>query len=285
MPARRAAATGQRLRRPGPAAVSSQGSGGAKDRQFVTALARGLEVLRAFRPGDGALGNQEIALRTGLPKPTVSRLTHTLTRLGYLSHAPELEKYRLGAGVLALGYALLAGMDIRERARPLMQALADATNAAVSLGMRDRLSMVYLETCRGPSAITLRLDVGSRIPLATSAMGRAFIAAQPVAERARLLREIERQDPKNFPRNRRGLEQAVRQLAARGFVESIGDWQADVHAIGVPLVEPDGAVVFALTCGGAGFQLPQEKLEREIGPRLVALARTLGSASPARQNR
>lgn len=279
------------MRRAGPAAASGQGSGAAKDRQFVTALARGLEVLRAFQPGDGALGNQEIAARTGLPKPTVSRLTHTLTRLGYLTHAPELEKYRLGAGVLALGYALLAGMDIRERARPLMQQLADATNAAVSLGMRDRLGMVYLETCRGPSAITLRLDVGSRIPLATTAMGRAFLAAQPAAERARLLKEIERQDPKNAARMRRGLEQAVRQLGARGFVESIGDWQADVHAVGVPLVEPDGAVAFALTCGGAGFQLPQEKLEREIGPRLVALARTLGSpalrnaAPPVRKNR
>jgi DNA-binding IclR family transcriptional regulator len=150
--------------------------------------------------------------------------------------------------------------------------------------------MVYLETCRGPSAITLRLDVGSRIPLATTAMGRALVAAQPAAERARLLKEIERQDPKNATRMRRGLEQAVRQLGARGFVESIGDWQADVHAIGVPLIEPDGSVAFALTCGGAGFQLPQEKLEREIGPRLVALARTLGSpmpgsASPACRNR
>src|SRR5256885_13076191 len=49
------------------------------DRKFVTALARGLEVLRVFTPTEGLLGNGEIAERTGLPKPTVSRLTYTLT--------------------------------------------------------------------------------------------------------------------------------------------------------------------------------------------------------------
>src|SRR5262245_41883184 len=71
-------------------------SGKTKDRQFVTALARGLEILRAFIPNDGPLGNGEIAQRTGLPKPTVARLTHTLTRLGYLNYLDRLEKYQLG---------------------------------------------------------------------------------------------------------------------------------------------------------------------------------------------
>lgn len=57
-----------------------------KDRQFVTALARGLEVLRSFEPGDRHLGNQDIAERSGLPKPTVSRQTYTLSRMGFLHH-------------------------------------------------------------------------------------------------------------------------------------------------------------------------------------------------------
>ena len=65
----------------------------AKDRQFVTALARGLDILRAFHAGEGMLGNQEIAHRTGLPKPTVARLTHTLTELGYLNYIRRFRKY------------------------------------------------------------------------------------------------------------------------------------------------------------------------------------------------
>jgi len=87
----------------GTALPKGVGAGGIKDRQFVTALARGLEVLRAFQDCGGPLGNQEIAQRTGLPKPTVSRLTHTLKQLGYIVHDERLAKYRTGPGVLALG--------------------------------------------------------------------------------------------------------------------------------------------------------------------------------------
>jgi DNA-binding IclR family transcriptional regulator len=80
------------------------------DRQFSMNLARGMEVLRAFTAVDPVLGNREISDRTGLPKPTVSRLTYTLTLLGYLSRVEGLQKYRLGSGVLSLGYPLLANM-------------------------------------------------------------------------------------------------------------------------------------------------------------------------------
>src|SRR5690348_10498370 len=95
------------------------------DRKFVVALARGLEVLRAFTPSEGLLGNQEIAARTGLPKATVSRLTYTLTALGYLSRLERLEKYQLAPGALAIGYATLANMRIRQIAKPYMTALAN----------------------------------------------------------------------------------------------------------------------------------------------------------------
>jgi DNA-binding IclR family transcriptional regulator len=91
------------------------------DRKFVVALARGLEVLRAFTPSEGLLGNQEIAQRTGLPKPTVTRLTYTLTKLGHLTHVPRLGKYQLAPAALAIGYSTLANMRIRHVARPYMQ--------------------------------------------------------------------------------------------------------------------------------------------------------------------
>ncbi|MER1157644.1 helix-turn-helix domain-containing protein, partial [Pseudomonas aeruginosa] len=95
-----------------------------KDRQFVTALARGLELLRCFTPRESLLGNQELAKKTGLPKPTVSRLTHTLTRLGYLRHLPHSGKYQLEVGVMSFGYAMLSNLSIRALARPLMEEMA-----------------------------------------------------------------------------------------------------------------------------------------------------------------
>jgi DNA-binding IclR family transcriptional regulator len=246
-----------------------------RDRQFVTALARGLEVLRCFRQTDVALGNQEITERTGLPKPTVSRLTHTLCRLGYLAYSPRLNKYQLGSGVLALGYAYLAGLDLRDRARPMMQELATQTNASVGLGSRDRLEMVYVECCRGSGVVTLSLDVGSRIPIATTAMGRALLTALPVEERQYLVEHVQRKQPDQADRIKAGVEQAVADVAERGFCVSIGDWHRDLHAAGVPVVLPQREGVFAINCGGPSFMLSPAQLTEQIGPRLVEIARSL----------
>jgi DNA-binding IclR family transcriptional regulator len=123
-----------------------------KDRKFVEALARGLEVLRAFTHGSVVLGNQDIARLTGLPKPTISRLTYTLTRLGYLSYSPQLEKYQLDSGVLALGYAYVSNLRVRQLAKPYMDDFARRTHTTVGLTCRDRLSMIYVENCRPAEA-------------------------------------------------------------------------------------------------------------------------------------
>jgi DNA-binding IclR family transcriptional regulator len=159
-------------------------SGGASDPGLVTALARGLEVLRAFSGEDRYLGNRELAERTGIPRPTISRLTQTLTTLGYLRYAEGLAKYQLGAGVLALGYRYLASTGLRDIARPHMQALADATDCAVALGTVDRLSMTYIEVCNGKGPLILRLQIGARLPLQLTSMGRAFVAGLAEQRRA-----------------------------------------------------------------------------------------------------
>ena len=247
----------------------------AKERQFVTALARGLDVLRCFRPGDVGLGNQEIAERTRLPKPTISRLTYTLTRLGYLTYSERLGVYQLGSGVLALGYAMLSGLDIRERARPLMQELANDANASVALGTRDRLSMVYVECCKGPGTVTLRLDVGSRVPIATTAMGRSLLSVLPETERTYLMDSMRERFPDRYPDVKAGIEKAMEEMDRYGFCLSLGDWQSDVHAVGVPLLSADRSAVFALNCGGPSFILSPDYLKKEAGPRLAEIARQL----------
>lgn len=245
------------------------------DRQFVTALARGLALLRLFGEGAVSLTNADLAERGGLPKATVSRLTHTLTRLGYLAQSPTTGRYRLAPGVLALGYALLSGLDIRARARPLLQRLAGIADATVAIGARDRLSVVYLDCFRGTGTVTLSLDVGSRVPLATTAIGRALLAALPADERAYLLDLWEGRDADGIAAIRRGVDRGCEELAARGFCTSFGDWQHDVNAVGAPVRTADG--LFAINIGGPAFKLPRDRLCDELGPALAAAARELST--------
>ncbi|MBQ1762134.1 MAG: IclR family transcriptional regulator [Aquincola sp.] len=239
-----------------------------EDRRYVTALARGLEVLRCFKPQDRWLSHQEIARRTGLPQATVSRLTFTLVHLGYLRHQAEAGHYALAGGVLALGFSMLSNFDIARIARPVMQALADEVEAAVSMGLRHQLQMVYVAHCRGAGRLTLGLDVGARLPLPDTAMGRALLVALPEAEREALCTQLQQAQPRDWPRQRRAIELALAQHAAHGYVLSEQDWQRDISAIGVPVEVGDGRPPLALTIGGPSSYLAHELLLR-LGPRLV----------------
>jgi len=256
-----------------PPAKRARAAGG--DRKFVSALARGLEVLRVFTPTEGLLGNGELVARTGLPKPTVTRLTYTLTKLGYLAYVERLGKYQLAPAALALGYSALANMRIRQIARLPMQELADQTGGSVALGTRDRLDLIYVEHSRSRHGLMLRLSLGSRIPIANTAMGRALIAGLPESERDWLLGYLRREAGKGWPKLRAGIERAIDEVAARGFTLALGEWERDINAVGVPLVAPDGSGAFAFNCGAPSFQFTREKLEREIGPRLVNMVRNV----------
>lgn len=245
---------------------------GGRDRQLVTALARGLAILRCWKSGDKYLGNREIATRTGLPKPTVSRLTHTLTELGYLDYSASLEKYALGAGVLALAHTYLANQGVREVARPLMQELAETFGATVMLGTLDQTHMVVIEVCHGDENFQLRRDVGQRVPHSLTALGRAYLAALDPMRRHDAMIELQaRTPPAEWPSVRAGIEQACRDYLRYGFVFSLGDWRPQVYAAGVPLIAEDGARIFALNCSGPLYSMTRKRLINEIGPKLVQI--------------
>jgi DNA-binding IclR family transcriptional regulator len=247
------------------------------DPQFVTALARGLEVLRAFEPKDGPLGNQEIAERCGLPKPTVSRITYTLTKLGYLEYVARLGKYRIGLGVLALGHACVGGAALRRAARPYMQELATHSDAMVALGGRDRLSMIYLDVCRGRQTATFSLDVGARVPIYRSAIGFAYLWATPEKARDFLLDAIRNRLGDDWLGFKVQQENAFVSLEQHGYCVAEATYERAINGVGVPLSLQDGTEVYAVSCSAPTFQMSAERLRDEIGPRLVALAAAIKS--------
>ena len=248
-----------------------------KDRQFVTALARGLEILRCFNPGERFLGVSELSRRTGLPKPTVSRLAGTLTKLGYLSFSGHYGQYQLAPGVLSLGYAFLSNIDVRQIARPMMQEIADLSQVSTSLAIRDRLNLVYVETVRSSASIALQLGIGSRLPMATTATGRAYLAGCIPREREILIAQLKKQDAENWPAISAGIEQAMKDYKDRGFCISFKEWNRDVSGVGVPFLAPDGTLM-VFNCGGPAFLLQRKKLVDEVGPRLVALVGRVSKA-------
>lgn len=244
------------------------------DRQFVAALARGLQILACFDKGRVELGSAEIAALTGLPQPTVWRLCYTLVKCGYLVQTHN-DKLRIGLGILRLGHSALWSANRRELVLQQMQQLAHQAECAVSLAIPDRNDMLIIERSTPQTMLILNLEIGSRLPIATTAMGWAYLAALPDGRRREAIREL------RLTRNRElreDIESAVAQYRQRGYVSNPSRFHPEVNAIAVPIVVPESGQILAINCGGPASVADMDRLERGVAPRLVALADSVAQA-------
>jgi len=246
-------------------------TGKTADPAFATTLANGFAVLECFRAGEPVLSNKDLVARTGLSKATISRLTYTLSLKGLLSYDPSLRRYRLGSRILSLGYPLLAGISIRQQARPIMRRLAIATGGTVSLGVRHDTRMVYIETNRSHELVSFRPDLGASLPILATAMGRAWLCGASSAARSATLDALRAeqagsQDPDGIIRD------ALDQYERLGYCVSEGAWFADVHAVAVPLhIEINGGPV-VLNCGVTVNHLAGKPIADAVGAALLRAA-------------
>ncbi|QIL79770.1 IclR family transcriptional regulator [Diaphorobacter sp. HDW4A] len=267
---------------PQPTSHSEHTVDAQSDRRYVTALSRGLELLSCFRSGDKLLGNHDIARRCQLPKSTVSRLTYTLTALGYLRYVPRENKYRLGSASLALGSAMLFGLAVRQQARPLMQRLAAFTQSEVALATRDRHTMIYIEHCPSPKPHprAQTLETGARVPLATTAIGRAWLAACPAHERNEAIAYLQNHATAQWQslNHAQADERTAGGEAAQSIVShSFGDWMPQVNGIAVAFDPGRGLPLMAMSCGGPHHDLPPSVLIDRAQPELLRVVQRLQS--------
>lgn len=248
------------------------------DRQFAMNLARGLMVLRAFTASTPLLGNRELSDRTGLPKPTISRLTYTLALMGYLDRDKATQKYRLGPGILSFAYPYLAGMPVRHFARPLMERLAYRTGCNVNLGVRDRGDVVYVDGVRADRGDLYRPDVGGVSPLLSSASGRALILGSSAQEQTAILNFLRVRDRSVFDRFSAVFEEDRKRFKSDGYCLSVGDWKPNLHAVAVPVQVPDGGPLMAINCTLSSVRSPRETLEKKVMPLLKETVASLTDA-------
>lgn len=250
-------------------------TGPGRDRQFVMALARGLEILGCFSAERPELGGTEIAGMLGLPQPTVWRLCRTMTKLGYLT-ADDDDRLRPALPVLRLGYTLLSDLSPAELARPHLQDLAHEVAGAAGLAVRDGADMRFVERCESVSQLLMSLRIGSRVPLATSALGWAYLAGLRPAERDAALAET-RPDQRIWRAAEGPFRRAMADYERDGFIVNEGVFHPGYITAAVPVLGPDGRPAFALNCGGAAAAVSGAVLQDVIGPRLRHLADLLGS--------
>jgi DNA-binding IclR family transcriptional regulator len=262
----------ERLSKEGMLASDLAGEG-----DVIQVVSRAFDVLRCFEGHEARLGNLEISNRCGLPRSTVSRLTHTLTRMGQLVYLPRDQKYRIGPSAVAMSTSMMKGLQLRNLIRLRLQDVAEQLPGTVGFVIPDRFHLVYLEFARAANALGLHESTGSRIAMASTAAGHAYTAALDEDVGNALLAEMERESPAGAKLLRPRIEANRRFLREHGYVVACGLWSPHINGLAVPMWSPQYQTYVVVTIGLLSAMYDEKRLHKEVAPRLLELGAAIGS--------
>jgi len=251
----------------------------SEEKHFVTALARGLQILGCFSRERPALAMADIVKMTGLSQPTVWRLCFTLRQTGHLEQGSEGGFVRLGPASLLLGVAATSESVFTESLRGKLLALAQKYRASAGLALRDGTAMVIVERQVSQSQLVLNARVGARLPMMESAYGRAFIAAMPMASRTELIEQLASAGAPKAQLESVAAELS-RNYARDGCLISIGDVHPEVNSVTVVIPADNGEPLFSLNLGAVSSDLPDEAIRTSAVEEVLALGQWITEARP-----
>jgi IclR family transcriptional regulator, pca regulon regulatory protein len=238
---------------------------------FIEALARGLDVIRAFRPHQPAMSLAAVADAAGLPRPTARRILLTLEELGYVRQADA--GFGLTPRVLELGMSYVLSRNLWEVARPHMEALVARTHESSSIAQLDGSDIVYVARVAVPKIVTLAVTIGTRFPAMPTSLGKVLLAALPLADAERVLAEPSRSgiNPPWLP-DAAERAAALREVRARGWALTDEQLAPGIRSVAVPLRDGDGTVIAALNVNSHAAETPLDVLTGQHLPLLIQAA-------------
>jgi IclR family pca regulon transcriptional regulator len=238
---------------------------------FIEALARGLDVLRCFQPGQPVMTLSEIAAATGLARPTVRRILLTLDELGYVRGADR--GFALTPRVLELGMSYVNSLGMWEVARPHMRRLVAQTHESTSLAQLDGSDIVYVARVAVPKIVALAVTIGTRFPAVPTSMGKVLLAALEPAELDAVLAQPTRSGiTARWRPERDELERALREVRARGWALADQELAGGIRSVATGVRDGDGRVVAAINVNVHAAETPMDKLVEEYLPLLLRTA-------------
>lgn len=247
------------------------------DRQFVTALGRGLTLLAAFEQHQ-QLSHQQLCQMTNLPKATITRLIHTLMALGFL-RVTEHGQYQLGSSAVRLSATAWSRHDMVAAAEPLLRQFASRNEVSVNLATEVEGEMRYHACCRSPARLSVNLQVGSAVPVARTAIGRAFYAASSPARQASIRNNLqEHLSTEDYNHAQSALSDAAEHYRLHGYTVSDGDFSTDILAVAVGVFDvATGQYAYSLNASVPRANWEAEEYKTMIVPKLQMLAQQIGN--------
>lgn len=253
------------------AGTNGAGTNGAPDAKGASVVVNAIAVLRTFTAEEPLLGVTEIAGRVGMHKSSVSRILATLEQEDLVERDPETRRFRLGLGLIAVAGPLLAEMDERRVAYPVLRQLTEQTGETSALMLWSNNEAICVEQIASHHQIKHTTPLGARYRDAVSASVQVFLAAQP-AERAReLLRSGSISYPGLDDAGMEAYEARLREVAGRGWAGNYGESSMDEVGVAAPVFDHRGDMVAAVLISAPRFRVSRERLE-DLGEACVAAA-------------
>ena len=239
------------------------------DRYTVPALQRGLQLLQAFTRTERAHTGAELSRKLDLPRASVFRSLCTLEQMGFLERDADGATFRLGMGVLRLGFEFLASMELTEHGRPVIEALCERCGYSAHIVVRDRAEVVFVAKASGRSALFHSVQVGARLPAHATVLGRILLADLDTTT----LRELYPTEPlpiysAQTPTTLAQLAMLVEKDRAQGFGISQGGYESGISTIAAPVLNDQDQTVAAIS-----ITVPGQRIEPEVARNLVAQVR------------
>ena len=236
------------------------------DKYLVPALQRGLELLGQFNRTTPTLTGADLARSMALPRASVFRILHTLERSGYVERVGDSTHYKLGIGVLRLGFEFLASMELTEYGRPVIEQLRDLSGYSAHLVVRDGREVVFVVKAAGHSALFHSIQVGARLPAHATVLGRLLLSDLDMTELKKLYPEsslLKYTD--KTPVSLTQLKALIDADRANGFGLSQGGFETGISTIAAPVFNDQHQVVAAIS-----ITVPAQKVAPEQAQTLVS---------------
>jgi len=249
------------------------------DPSFMTSLARGLAVVRAFSDLRGPQTIAQISQKTGIPRAAVRRCLYTLKQLGYVD--AELNNFSLRPKVLTLGYSYLSSTPLTVSAQPCLDQISRKINESTSLAVLDEGEVLYVARSATSRVMSVALNTGSRLPAYCTSLGRVMLAHLPPDELDAYLERVKLKPmTKNTIVSQKKLRAVLAQVRQAGFAVNDEELELGLRSIAVPVRGASGKVLAALNVGAQAARVSVEQLEKEFLPVLLRGAQELSVLLP-----
>jgi len=254
-----------------------------KARSTVQSLAKGFRVLESFTADSEELTLSQIAAAAELDPGTTFRMLNTLVDLGYVSRLPESRRFALTLKVLDLGFHAIARTDLRSIVRPILRGLVSETHEAASFAVLQGADVLYLERVRaGITRLGVDIRVGTTVPAAQTAVGRAILAFLPKAEVERIAQLQPLMPFIMKPQaDEQRLSDTLEHIRENGYVLTDSLFTEGLRILAVPVLDIDGYPVGAISIAAPAVRCTAEELKVRALETTLAAADAIGKALQA----